>query len=60
MEDFSKKGPKESIFRALKEHVLGSLQRRDLAQTSQTSRRERTFSIGRNYLDFVNKIKLLG
>ena len=57
MEGFSKKGPKESIFRALKEHVLGSLQRRDLAQTS---RRERTFSIGRNYLDFVNKIKLLG
>ena len=57
MEDFSKKGPKESIFRALKEHVLGSLQRRDLAQTS---RRERTFSIGRNYLVFVNKIKLLG
>ena len=46
MEDFSKN------FKALKEHVLGSLQRRDLAHTS---RRERNFSIGRNYFDFVNK-----
>ena len=49
MDDFSKKGPKEP---KLKEHILGSLQRRNLAQIS---RRERTFSIGRNYFDFVNK-----
>ena len=52
MDDFSKKGTKEPNFKALKEHFLGSLQRRNLAYTS---RRERTFSIGRNYFDFVNK-----
>ena len=49
-----KKDPK---FKALKEHVLGSPQRRNLAHTS---RRERTFSIGRNYLASLIKIKLLG
>ena len=47
-----KKGPKEPKFKALKEHVLGSLQRRNLVHTA---RREGTFSIGRNYFDFVNK-----
>ena len=52
MDDFSKKGPKELKFKALKEHVLGSLQGRNLAHTS---RREGTFSIGQNYFDFVNK-----
>ena len=52
MDDFSKKGTKEPNFKALKEHFLGSLQRTNLAYTS---RRERTFSIGRNYFDFVNK-----
>ena len=41
-----------SNFKALKEHVLGSLQRRILVYTS---RRERTFSIGRKYFDSVNK-----
>ena len=52
MDDFSKKGPKEPNFKALKEHVLGSLQGRNL---TYISRREGTFSIGRNYFDFVNK-----
>ena len=52
MDGFSKKGLKDPSFKVLKEHVLGSLQRRNLAHTS---RRERTFSIGRNYFDFVNK-----
>ena len=52
MDDFSKKGPKEPKFKALKKHVLGSLQRRNLAHTS---RRKITFSIGRNYFDFINK-----
>ena len=52
MDDFSKKGPNEPNFKALKEHVLGSLQRRNLAHTS---RRERAFSIGSNYFGFVNK-----
>ena len=49
MDDFNKKGPKEYNFKSLKEHVLGSLQRKNLAHTS---RRERTFSIGKNYFDF--------
>ena len=53
MDDFSKKGPKEPNFIALKEHVLGSLQRRNLAHSS---RRERT----RNYSDIVNKSKVTG
>ena len=48
----AKKGPREPNFKALKEHFLGSLQRTNL---TYTSRRERTFSIGRNYFDFVNK-----
>ena len=53
MDDFSK-GLKEPNFKALKEHVLGSLQGRNL---THTSRREGTFSIGQNYFDFG---KLLG
>ena len=52
MDDFSKTGPKEPNFKSLKEHVLGSLQRRNLVHTS---RREKAFSIGRNYFDFANK-----
>ena len=52
MDDFSKKGPKEPNVRTLKEHVLGSLQRRNL---TYTSRRERNFSTGRNYFDSINK-----
>ena len=35
MDDPSKKGLKEINFEALKEHVLGSLQRRNLAHTSR-------------------------
>ena len=52
MDDFSKKGPKEPNFKALTEHVLGSLQRRNLAHTSK---RESNFSIGRKYFGFLNK-----
>ena len=52
MDNFSKKGLKEPNFKALNEHVLGSLQRRNLAHTS---RKKKTFSIGRDYFDFANK-----
>ena len=51
MDDFSKKGPKEPNFKALTEHVLGSLQR----NLAHTSKRESNFSIGRKYFGFVNK-----
>ena len=51
MDNFSKKGLNEPNFKALKEHVIASLQERNLAHTS---RREGTFSIGQNYFDFVN------
>ena len=49
---FQQKGPKEPNVKALKEHVLGGLQRRNLAHSS---RRERNFIIERNYFGFVNK-----
>ena len=49
---FQQKGPKEPNVKALKEHVLGSLQRRNLAHSS---RRERNFIIEKNYFGFVNK-----
>ena len=54
MDDFRKKDPKKSSFKAFKEHVLGSLQRRNLAHTS---RKERTFSIGRNFWTLLITIK---
>ena len=50
MDDFSKKNPKEPNFKAVKEHILGSLQGRNLAHPL---RREGTFSIGRKEI-FLN------
>ena len=49
---FQQKRSKGAQLKTLKEHVLGSLQRRNFAHTL---RRERTLSIGRNYFGFVNK-----
>ena len=56
MDDSSKKGLKEINFEVLKEHILGSLQKRNLAQTST---KDWTFCIWNNYFSSVNKVKLL-
>ena len=57
MDNSSKKGLKEIKFEALKEHVLSSLQRRNLAQTS---RKNWTFIFEKIILAPLIKVKLLG
>ena len=53
MDDSSKEELKEINFKAIKKHVLGSLQRTSLGQIS---RKNWTFNIWKDCFSFVNKI----
>ena len=53
MDDSSREELKEINFQAIKKHVLGSLQKTNLAHVS---RKYWTFSIWKDHFSFVNKI----